>query len=69
MNRTRQNATGIETLEDILESLKIIEEDTLKETKTTEIVLSNMSRAQILVVLAENILETVMLKSIISDPE
>ena len=50
MDRTRQGTTGIEILEDILESLKITKEDILEETRITEITLSNMSRVQILAV-------------------
>ena len=69
MDRTRQDVTSIETLENILESLKTTKEDTLEGIRTTEIALSNMSRAQILAVPAENIPETVMLKSMVPDPE
>ena len=69
MDRTRQGTTGIEILEDILESLKITKEDILEETRITEITLSNMSRVQILAVPAQNIPETVMLKSMVLDPE
>ena len=44
MDRTRQEATGIETLEEILRSLRITEKDNSEKTRITEITLSNMSR-------------------------
>jgi len=37
MDRTRQKATSIEVLEEILKLLRISKEDTLKETRTIEI--------------------------------
>ena len=45
MDRTRQEATGIEALEEILGSLRITEKDSSEKTRITEIVLSNMSGA------------------------
>ena len=37
MDRTRQEATSIEVLEEILKLLRISEEDTSEETRTIEI--------------------------------
>jgi len=49
-----------------LESLRITEKNTPNGTKTTEITLSNMLRAQILV---ENALKIVIPKSMILNPK
>jgi len=62
MDRTRQDVTSIETLEEILELLRITEEDALEETRTTDIVSSNMLRVQILAALV-----IVTSKSMVSD--
>jgi len=62
MDRTRQEVTSIETLEEILELLRITEEDALEETRTTDIVSSNMLRVQILAALV-----IVTSKSMVSD--
>ena len=68
MNRTRQKATSIEE-EEILRLLRITKKNILEETRTLEIVSSNISKAQILVVLVETIPETVILKNIVSNLE
>ena len=58
MDRTKQEATGIEVLEEILGLLRITKKDDLKENTTIEITLSNMLRAQILAP-AKTVLETI----------
>jgi len=59
MDRTRQEVTSIEILEEIL---RITEEDALEETRTTDIVSSNMLRVQKLAALV-----IVTSKSMVSD--
>jgi len=52
-----------------LRLLKITKEDASEEIGITEIVSSNISRARILVILVEIILETVIPNSMVQDSE
>lgn len=68
INKTdRPEATDIETLEEILESLRITKEYILNRNSITELALENILTMLILAVYNKNI-QAVILKSIVLDP-
>ena len=68
MDKTRQKATSIKALEEILELLRITEKYTLNKNRITELALENMLIVLELEVYNKKI-QTVMPKSIVPDPE
>ena len=66
-DRHSQGITGIETLEEILRSLKIIKKYILKENRTIELALEKMLIVPALAIYDETA-QAVMLKSIVLDP-
>jgi len=68
MDKTRQEATSIEALEEILGSLRITEEYILNKNKIIEIALENMLTVPVSEVHNKK-MQAVMPKSMVPDPE